>query len=354
MKGSFLFKAVMLLLVFTPVLRGMPAANRYCDELVVALATQHSLLGKVSQLGSGPALGVLRSAQWRDYLAATQGRGATWRDMLGYFFMENEIASFSDRCYVLPQAELPFLYATASEYAQKLGIAVPVLLLVDDRKLVEATAACWSRDAGFIVLGRGLFEGLSESEFCGVLAYYMGAVAERYQAKMAKRFIPVFLVGLAAMLYSVSKISGGKETVSLRRGLACIGILGAYGAALATYWSILARHFEYKADLSAGMINPANGLAMINAYDRFHKENTGGDLLVAQDIVSHHLPHLSSKDAHKSEEFIKTMGALYALIRKENELVGSSIFATHRSLNARRVFFSSLIGQQELQSTPVP
>lgn len=348
------FFLVMSILSLDASLVAMNSSNTYRDELGSALAVTNSVLGRASQLRSGPALGLLRSAQWHNYLSATQNRSALWRDKMGYYFMENEIASFADRCYVLPPNELPLLYATAAQYAQMLGIMVPLLLLVDDSKLVDATGACWSSNTGFVILGRGLFEEMSEAEFCGVLAHQMAVVAARHQATMAKSFAPVFIAGLVAMLYSVSKLRGSDERISLRRGVACLGMLGFYGAIMGIYWGILARHCEYKADVLASTVSARNGLAMLEAFDRFYQENMGGDLAVVRDIVSNDLPYLLAQDEHRAEGFIEGMESLYAVARKENDAVGSSFFSTHRSLRLRKALFKKAIADQAVEPTPVP
>lgn len=319
-------------------------ANIYSEELFLAISSEQTILGRTARLGSGMALGMLRLAQWHDYLGETQHRSARWRDTLGYIFMENEIASFADRCYVLPKAELPQLYAIASECAQKLNIAVPLLLLVDDRKLVDATAACWATASGFVVLSRGAFEETTAEQFCGILSHQMSLIALRYQAQTTKFFAPAFVVGLAVTLYALSKIRGADHSISLIRGIGCLAMLGTFGVAASAYWCALSRYYEQMADQAVAAINPRDGLAMIDTLERCYKENLGGDLEVARDIIVT-LPHLPTHDAIKTQEIVGVMEKAYSAARNA-EVLDLGIFGTHQSLAKRRAYFTQVIMKQ--------
>jgi len=315
--------------------------NKYYDEIEAALENTNTTLAKVSTLGSGQALAVLRVAQWRNYLIRTQQRRPGFRDRVGYFFMENEIKSVADRCYVLMPEETPLLYATVESYAKILRIPTPLILFVDDRKLFDASAAAWTHRSGFLILSRGLFEETSEEEFCGLVAHEMGYIVERYQAKMAFYFTPVAIAVFVLMIIGAYKLLASSPQLSWWHIFGSSLMVGGYGIFATLYWCFLARRYEQAADRAAALISAENGLAMVTALQRGQTEDFGGDLLIAKQLTNT-LVDLTPEERQKTCLYIEKMQirAKEALATGQYDL---GIMGTNQSLASRRNYFQSII-----------
>jgi Zn-dependent protease with chaperone function len=331
-----------VLCVSTAVLPEEPVCvNRYYEELEIALENKNTTLAQVSTLGSGPALALLRVSQWRNYLARTQRRRPGLRDKMGYFFMENEIQSVADRCYVLLPEEMPLLYATVESYAQILKIPTPLILFVDDRKLFDASAAAWTHRSGFLILSRGLFEETSEEEFCGLVAHEMGYIVERYQAKMSMYFTPVAIAVFVLVMFAVYKLLASSPQLSWWHLFGASTMIGGYGVFATLYWCFLARRYEHAADRAAALISPENGLAMIKALERGQQENFGGDLLLAKQLTST-LTDLTPEERMKTCFHIEKIQreAQQALVDGRYDL---GALGTNNSLASRRSYFQGIL-----------
>ncbi len=330
----------------------MPAeakTNRYYDELIATLENKNTTLSRVSTLGSGPALALLRASQWRNYLVQTQKRRPGLKDKMGYFFMENEINSVADRSYVLLPEEMPLLYELVQSYAQILRIPPPLILFVDDRKLFDASSAAWTHRSGFVILTRGLFEETSEEEFCGFLAHEMGYVVERHQAKMALYFTPVALATFGLLMFaaykllesSSNKVAGKPPTLSWWHLAGVCAMTGGYGVLLTLYWSFLARRGQHAADRHVALISPENGLAMIAALERGQQEDFGGDLSVAKELTDT-LTALTPEERLKTYLHIEKIqhNAKQALAEGQYDL---GAFGTQQPFAARKSYFYNIL-----------
>ncbi len=312
--------------------------HKYAEELYAVTHRAESVLVRTMAIDNLAALRVVRKAQWESFLMETQQRRSTYKDRVGYYIMETQCESFANKAYVLMPAEVPLLYGLISQYARKMGIAVPTIVFIDDPKLCDANSANWDKNSGFLVIGRGAFEQCSEAEFSGLVGYHLGHLAKRTHARLIKYFTPAAVCGVLAALYGISKINVEERGMASSSVLA-ISSFGACGIGLCLVWCYLMRYSQLAADRELANIDPTLGFALLGVLERGQTEDYGGDALMAMQIVEQ-LPAIDPVDREKLTAQLKVLNNGGDAVLAFKQIIDSGLLGTQYSLEDRRAFFT--------------
>jgi len=341
-------KKVFLLLVWVALCGQLSARLReltpYNLELTSALESPNSFLGRTAKIGTSSALALLRHAAWADYFKALHHRLPSKPDCKSYFLLEDIIAPFADRAYPLMPEDFPLLYGLVNEYAATLLIAPPLVILVDDWKLVDAASASWNTDSGFIILTKGLFQEANAKQLSGALLHQMGLIAKQTTRKRLRVLVPTAVIGFTLLLAAIYFLKG--DMLTLKRGLACLGLASLYGLIVAVVNAWLCKKAELKGDSTLAQHAPDHGIELIKLFQQCHKEDFGGDIEAVESLIGG-LSHVAPADLENTMQMLEGMRQALEKTDSLQTYTDSGLFGAHRPLSVRLAFFERALREQE-------
>lgn len=192
---------------------------------------------------------------------------------LGSFWFSDKIVLKMTKAQPLTSAQAPEIFAMTEKMAQKAGIPMPKMYIVNDPS-PNAFATGRSPQHGVVAVNSGLLQLLNEKEVAGVIAHELGHIKHRDTLTMA---IVATMAGMIMILADIARFSaifgglGGNSDRNEGGGL--IGLLVATLVAPLAAVLIqmgISRAREYEADkIGAELAGTPDGLA--SALEKLHQ-----------------------------------------------------------------------------------